>query len=314
MPSLAPRERPCLQPMELPLVLLASVGHPDPEFRHDLRRRLDEATDRTDPLYSTCEWRSLFRRVHRSRKNGLGLNEPLRELAIRVGRLAFPRNSAHSRQRFLVGRGDRFGGLDGILIESNLKVIRLSRSSFTRHRVNRMEADCRLLLTRAATRLEQFQKREPLLRAICRFNEGPRLELTGEFPWSQNANLITSSTLGPTATLSSLGVRTEFMGNTFCIWPGTAEGIIRFSAALATGETLWLRSHGGHGLVVIRLCDNDEEIATLPVLSCLNRSEDWLQRIPLPAMELSQEDKIAITHWAYPVDSWLTAEFLENLS
>ena len=55
--------------------------------------------------------------------------------------------------------------------------------------------------------------------------------------------------------------------------------------------------------------DHQAELKTLTAYA----GEWWLGDVPTPALPLSADDREAVARWLYPVDDWLTREFLERL-
>ena len=74
---------------ELPLVLLAAVGHPSDEFRAALSRRLLSAFDPDRARQPAKAIRNCLRRLDRRRRGARALGPRLRELAVLVAQLAF---------------------------------------------------------------------------------------------------------------------------------------------------------------------------------------------------------------------------------
>jgi hypothetical protein len=166
-------------------------------------------------------------------------------------------------------------------------------------------------------RLLQFQQPGKLLRVVCRIEDGYRLLLKGELPWSNeyHSSLQTWSTIGDGKMLSSLELAVSKVEAGTCVHTTTAESVIRFSACMARGEHLVLRDSrtSEAGRVVIPLRDFDGDEGELRAVVSYSDAETWLRGFPSLSLDLGQEDRLAIARWAYPPEAWLTKEFLEKL-
>jgi hypothetical protein len=306
---------PLLYPSELPLLLLAAAAHPDDEVRTRLAWRLDLAIEEQAPHHSERACRAFFRRQDRHRRAGVRLAAPLREIAVRVTRLAFSGTSAGMRRKLLIGHDARTVAA-GYVVDANLKAIYLGGCSLTRHRQTRQQPDCRFLAGQARARLEQIHRGEPLVRAVCRVEDRPVLDLEGELPFSPETIVLWRSRLGSAGLLGPLGFKQLWHGKSLRLFPDTPEAILRFSASLMRGELLHVvpGRHGqGHGRVIVRLHDFDGDHKVLPSLASTNRVETWLHGVTEPALRLSDEDRLAIARWAWPIDAWMTTELMEKL-
>jgi len=293
---------------ELPLVLFAVAGHPDPVYRAALQRRLDAAIAATEPNYPTPirtrrELRTFFYKLDRKRKGGVLLGAMPREVAVRLAQLAFSKTPDNRPCRLLVG-GDAGDGKGGYVVGPDLDAIDLRRSSLTRHRLRRRQAECRFEPAGFRRRLAEVGRAEVAVQATLRVEGRLVLELRGAIPWN------TTTTYSGHAIYP--GWEHEQEPHRLRLWPSTPEGVLRLTAGMALGKAIAVRApHRQRGALLVSLRDFDGDEAALPVRVTPAHGEAWLVRLPPPPLALTAEDRQTIGRWAYPLADWLTTNEME---
>jgi hypothetical protein len=283
---------------ELSLVLFAVAGHPDEAFRLGLLRRLDAAIDAIEAGYpapprTRRELRTFFYKLDRRNKGGVVLRGPGRELAVRLALLAFSKPADDRSCRLHVA-----DGAGGYVVEPDLRVFDLRRSSLTRHRLQRRQAECRFDPAGFRRRLGEVCREEAAVQATLRVEDRLVLEFRGAIPWDTKASYLGLPTYP--------GWGHEQEPHRLRLWPSTPEGVLRLTAGMALGKTIAVRApHRQRGALLVTLRDFDDDEAALPVRVTPSHGEPWLARMPAPPLALTAEDRLAIGRWAYPLADWL---------
>jgi hypothetical protein len=143
------------------------------------------------------------------------------------------------------------------------------------------------------------------------------LELIDERGWPAGVDMMKAGALAQLARPDLLGFGQEWKGNTLRLWPETPEATLRFTAWLAEGQRLRLehgyKSNRDRRCLVVRLRDFDGDEAELPVVTGNKHAEPWLVKFPTLAMHLSNDDRLGIARWAYPLNDWMNSDLVEKL-
>jgi hypothetical protein len=308
---------------ELPLVLLAIAGHPDDTLRASLLHRLDEAID-AQPSYPTPprsrrQLRALFDKQDRRRCGGLVLGPRLGELAVRLMLLAFSKPVVQRGWRLLIGDNDSSDRKPGYLIDFDLTVIDLRGSALTRHRLVRKLEHAHFMTGSFRRRLSEIRRGESPVKAVCRVTNRIELEFSGPIPWSEAEERTgTRGCVGnmPARARSPYpGWEYERDGQQLRLWPDSPEGLIQLTAGMAAGKALIFQGphRGRSGAILVQLREFDGDSIELPVKVTPSHEETWLSRIPAPLMTLTDDDRLALARWAYPLPNWTTTDLTERL-
>jgi hypothetical protein len=309
---------PTLTADEVPLVLLSATAHPDVAFRAHLARRLDDALEARRPLQHEHKVRAFLARQHGTPLEPFALDPLTFEMAVRLLRLVFANSTPKvGRRRLRIVSCEVFDDNGGLIVSPQLKSQYLERFALGQGRGRVMRWAAHFVAGWALGRLVQFSQPGRTVRAVCRAQDGYRVIVRGELPWKGvPVYLAGASTLGKRRLSEGSGL--EIVGapdGGTMVRTTTPESVIRFSAALARGEQLTLRPnlHPCPGRVVIGLRDFECDEAELPVVVSYADSEPWLRGAPALPLGLDLDERVAIARWLYPVEPWVTDDFLERL-
>jgi hypothetical protein len=307
----------------LALLFLASVAHPDAELRRRVAGQLEDHIEAAGPWHQPDEVRRFLLEQTGTPLEPFALDPPALELAVRLVRLAFCRRAAESKLHSVRLVSSRTIGEDGGLLvftrgkDRQLRGRYLKRLAYDKRRQRQTPVDPFHLVAPAMTpRLRELQAQRRAVQATCRARNGYRLTLAGDLPWGPSqtaADFARQRQVG----LEAAGLKAELgKKNDVIISTTTPESIIRFSASLARGELLTLRG-GAHpgtsGRVVVALRDFEGAKADFAAVAGYGTREDWLCAPPVPRLEVSVEDRIAIAHWLYLPDAWVDEAVLRSL-
>jgi hypothetical protein len=259
--------------------------------------------------------RTFFYKLDRRHKGGIVLDPMLRELAIRLTLLVFSKPTDNRTCRLLIGDGASGNEKGGYIIDPDLSVIDLRRSSLTRHRIKRQSVESRFLAGSFLARLGQIRRGACPVQAVCRVTDRLVLEFRGAIPWDTKSPQRKVGNLPARQTQPYPGWAFEQDTHFLRLWPDSPEGVLRLTAGMATGKTLCVPGPTGHrgGALLVQLRDFDGDEVALRAKVVRANAESWLTRIPAPPVLLTTEDRLAISRWAYPLPDWLTPELTENL-
>jgi hypothetical protein len=305
-------ERP-LETDVLPLVLLASVSHPDTAFRERLTTRLDAAIEERRPLHTAEEVRQFLLRQPGTPLEPFYLDPAALEIAVQIIRLVFTRQTPKvTKKRVRIVSCEVFDDEGGLVVNHHLKPLYMERLAYARRLMRKAKTE--FVAGMVMQRMEQFGKGESPVRTMCHLDD-VCLRLTGEFPWDPTTSrthmevtaLSTGQRLDPNA------FQLERKGNRWVFRPVTPEAMIRFSAFLPRGERLVFRAGRAAGRVIVTMREFEDEAASMATMVSYGNVESWLRGVPAPALALEDEDRYAIAQWAYPPDSWLSGGLLKQL-
>jgi hypothetical protein len=287
------------------VTLLAAVGHPDREYRRQLARWLDAVIAERGPCHHEHQVRSFLRQPLATSLGPLVLEPSAREIAVRLIRLVFSRDTPDFARYWLrLVRTDLRDDTGGVMITRRLQTMQME--SFLRcERRKSLRTTCSFAVDRIGPRLRQLQEPDKSVRVTCRAGNGFSLLLSGKFPWDNEDDLCAHSILGAGQRLDHLGFQGEGQGNVYHLRTTTPEAVIAFSAALLRGDQLLLRGPNLAGRVTVTLHDFEGEETELPAVVRHAGPETWLARAPSVSEYLGEEDAAEIGRWLSPPESWL---------
>jgi hypothetical protein len=244
----------------------------------------------------------------------------MHELAVLAARVAFSNDFPGTPPALMISPGD--GSAEtGYVLKRNLEVVSLERGTPTRRRRRRRMAEyaqaARFMPELAQTRLERFRRGETSVRAACRVTDSLQIELTDDTPWARGIDLMWAGPRMQPILPQQFGFDQKWIGHTLSLRPSTPEATLRFTAWLANGQSLVLqhgyKSNRDARKLVVRLRDFDGDRAEMRVIAGTAHAEPWLVQFPTLSMRFGVDDRLAIARWAYPLNTWMTDDFVEKL-
>jgi hypothetical protein len=303
--------RPRLTTEELQTILLAASAYPDADFRHHLAARLDEAIEANGPLHSAEEVERLLAHKHGPRRMRFALPWEMREVAARVLRLAFARApGVRPVPGVRITCDDPPEPTHGLLIDRDLRARTQRPPHSDRRRRIQARWGCELHAGIALTRLGYLRTPAPEVRVTCRDGEGYCLELSGDLPWPPGTRYFSRHRLGDRG-FDPGEFDYEMRGETLRLKLTTPEAMISFAARMARGEVLKIAGPYGRGQVLVRLREFDGDEAELSAVRSDDGRQGWLNRVPAAPLALTAEERLLLTRWANPMETWIN-ETLET--
>jgi hypothetical protein len=286
----------------LPLALLASAAHPDPVWRQRLALHLDNFIASRRPIHSAGLVRDVLARHLDEKGRPSGQEPPALELAVRLVRLVFCRQTPrYTIRRVRIVRPLRCGFGRGLLVQVS-RTRDLECSAYGPP-FSPPPSEYHLFMGAIAPRVRALQEAAARLCARCIAEDGFRLEMTGNLPCQTQLVWLPRYSLLGDRPLDTTDLQVTSRDDKLEVRTTTPESIIRFSACLAQNQWLTLRTGQPYDhSVIVALSEFEGSSGTLPALALVRDGEGWL-RVPPGALELGADEKNAIIRWLCPVES-----------
>jgi hypothetical protein len=303
----------------VPLVLLATLAHPDAGVRLRLLTRLDVLIEKRLPHYPRANVRAFLARQRGSSREPFYLDDLPLELATRIVRIIYATQTPKHHKRWIrIVSPEGFEDKGGMLLRHPPLHCHSASVPPAGYRGGKARMGTHLLTGNALERIARFNDHKQKARAFCSIGAHLTLHVQGDLPWHDPALILARATLSGGRPFASLGFVGERSEGGVRFTASTAEAIIQFTACLARGERLVMPVWQGNRFnertrIFVALRDFDGESAELPALVSHSAAESWLTWLPPLELEVPLEERLAIARWAYPPESWLTPELLEKL-
>jgi hypothetical protein len=303
---------------DLPHIIASAFYHPDHRLRSSLRRQLADFVQACRPWHTPDEVRAQLQGVTGSTIEPFVLDPTALEVGVLLTQLAF--SDVGNQTRVRVVSQATIGSEGGAILTRGLRSYYAERYVFGCARSipksvwfiapAMMPTDPSGIKWHGYRADASIETTDSGVRIWTSWDGGLPQQLAADRAMFARRLQTHSRIVGRETSLSSLGIRIDVMKNSLELRTGSPESQIRLTALCAQGAVVKLDS-GDSDMTLprafIKLLFPDERPVALPMVVTSSPAETirWTV-VPVPRrLETPREDRLAISRWLPPHESWM---------